>query len=127
MKTLTKISRYILGSIILFSIMTSLISISVWLDMRIHSRHVVYASFALMLIFILAKDFKNAKTFIIAELIMLIAFALGKFSRVAYELRDAFYLAVKIDNFKIILIAVICLTSIIVYYDFYKKNSIASK
>ena len=125
MKSLSKASRYILASIILFSILTSLISVSVWLDMRIHARHVVYASFAIILIFILKRDFKNAKTFIIGEIMMLISFGLGKFPRVAYEIRDAFYLPIKIDNFKIILVVIIVLTSIITYYDFY-KNKIAT-
>ncbi|MFO3666167.1 hypothetical protein ACCQ41_07935 [Anaerococcus sp. ENR0831] len=122
MKNLSKVSRYVLASIILFSILTSLISISVWLDMRIHARHVVYASFLLMLIFILKRDFKSTNTFIIGEIIMLIAFGLGKFPRVAYEIRDAFYLPIKIGNFKIILIVIIVLTSIITYYDFYKNK-----
>ena len=125
MKTLSKISRYLLSSIILFSIATSLISLSVWLDMRIHARHIVYVSFIVILIFILKRDFKNIWPIIIGEIAMILAFALGKFPRVAYELRDAFYLPIKIGNFKIILVVIIVLTSIITYYDFY-KNKIAT-
>lgn len=123
----SKICRYILSSIILFTILTGIISLSVWLDMRVHSRYVVYASFILMLIFILAKDFKTGKTLIIGEIIMLIIFGLGKFSRVAYELREAFRLDINIDNFKILLIVIIILTSIITYYDYYKNNKLWNK
>ncbi|MFO3716385.1 hypothetical protein [Anaerococcus cruorum] len=122
MNTLAKVSRYLLGSIILFTIATSLISLSVWLDMRIHARHIVYASFIIMLVFIIKKDFKYVKTFLIGEALMLVAFILGKFPRVSYELRDAFYLPMQIENFKIFLIIIIIVTSLIVYYDFYKKK-----
>ena len=127
MRKFSKICRYILSSTILFTILTGIISLSVWLDMRVHSRYVVYASFILMLIFILAKDFKTGKTLIIGEIIMLIIFGLGKFSRVAYELREAFRLDIKIDNFKILLIVIIILTSIITYYDYYKNNKLWNK
>ncbi|WP_297280719.1 hypothetical protein [uncultured Anaerococcus sp.] len=127
MSKFSKICRYILSSTILFTILTGIISLSVWLDMRVHSRYVVYASFILMLIFILAKDFKTGKTLIIGEIIMLIIFGLGKFSRVAYELREAFRLDIKIDNFKILLIVIIILTSIITYYDYYKNNKLWNK
>lgn len=123
MKTLSKISRYLLSSIILFSISTSLISLSVWLDMRIHARHIVYVSFIVILIFILKRDFKNIWPIIIGEVAMILAFALGKFPRVAYELRDAFYLPIKIANFKVLLIVLIILTSIIVCYDFLKNKN----
>lgn len=122
MKYLNKVSRYLLGSIILFSILTSLISLSVWLDMRIHSRHVVYLSFIIMLIFII-KDFISVKGLGIGGLLMLIAFALGKFPRVSYELRDAFYLPIKIDQFKIFLIIIIIITSIITIYDYYINSN----
>ena len=127
MSKFSKICRYILSSTILFTILTGIISLSVWLDMRVHSRYVVYASFILMLIFILAKDFKTGKTLIIGEIIMLIIFGLGKFSRVAYELREAFRLDIKIDNFKILLIVIIVLTSIIAYNDYYKNNKLWNK
>lgn len=127
MRKFSKICRYILSSTILFTILTGIISLSVWLDMRVHSRYVVYASFILMLIFILAKDFKTGKTLIIGEIIMLIIFGLGKFSRVAYELREAFRLDIKIDNFKILLIVIIVLTSIIAYNDYYKNNKLWNK
>lgn len=127
MSKFSKICRYILSSTILFTILTGIISLSVWLDMRVHSRYVVYASFILMLIFILAKDFKTGKTLIIGEIIMLIIFGLGKFSRVAYELREAFRLDINIDNFKILLIVIIILTSIITYYDYYKNNKLWNK
>ena len=122
METLAKISRYLLSSIILFTLATSLISLSVCLDMRIHARHIVYASFIIMLVFIIKKDFKYVKTFLIGEVLMLGAFILGKFPRVSYELRDAFYLPMQIENFKTFLIIIIIVTSLIVYYDFYKKK-----
>ena len=122
METLAKISRYLLSSIILFTLATSLISLSVWIDMRIHARHIVYASFIIMLVFIIKKDFKYVKTFLIGEALMLGAFILGKFPRVSYELRDAFYLPMQIENFKTFLIIIIIVTSLIFYYDFYKKN-----
>ncbi|WP_394011372.1 hypothetical protein [Anaerococcus cruorum] len=127
METLAKISRYLLSSIILFTLATSLISLSVWLDMRIHARHIVYASFIIMLVFIIKKDFKYVKTFLIGEALMLGAFILGKLPRVSYELRDAFYLPIKIENFKIFLVILIIVTSLIIYYDFYKNRKSLTK
>lgn len=123
MKTLAKVSRYILSSIILFTLATSLISLSIWLDMRIHARHVVYASFIIMLVFIIKKDFKSIKPILFGEVIMVLAFILGKFPRVAYELRDAIYLPIKIGTFKILLLIIILITSLIVYYDFNNRKS----
>lgn len=127
METLAKIARYLLGSIILFTLATSLISLSVWLDMRIHARHIVYASFIVMLVFMLRRDFRSIKPLLIGEIIMVLAFILGKFPRVSYELRDAFYLPMQIENFKILLILVIIVTSLIVYYDYYKKKKSLAK
>lgn len=127
MKILSKVSKYILASIILFSITTSLISISVWLDMRIHARHIVYASFIVVLVFMIRRNFKSLKPILIGEVIMVLVFILGKFPRVSYELRDAFYLPIQIDNFKVILIITIIVTSLIVYYDYYKNNKSLAK
>ena len=79
MEKLAKVSRYVLASIILYSLITSLISLSVWLDMRIHSRYVVYICFLIMLIFIIKKDFKSIKAIIIGEGLMILVFTLGKF------------------------------------------------
>lgn len=119
MEKLAKVSRYALASIILYSLITSLISLSVWLDMRIHSRYVVYICFLMMLIFIIKKDFKSIKAIIIGEGLMILAFTLGKFPRVAYELREAFHLPIKINNFNILIICIIIFTSLIVYFDSY--------
>ena len=119
MEKLAKVSRYVLASIILYSLITSLISLSVWLDMRIHSRYVVYICFLMMLIFIIKKDFKSIKAIIIGEGLMILAFTLGKFPRVAYELREAFHLPIKINNFNILIICLIIFTSLIVYFDSY--------
>lgn len=119
MEKLAKVSRYVLASIILYSLITSLISLSVWLDMRIHSRYVVYICFLMMLIFIIKKDFKSIKAIIIGEGLMILAFTLGKFPRVAYELREAFHLPIKINNFNILIICIIIFTSLIVYFDSY--------
>ena len=119
MEKLVKVSRYVLASIILYSLITSLISLSVWLDMRIHSRYVVYICFLIMLIFIIKKDFKGIKAIIIGEGLMILAFTLGKFPRVAYELREAFHLPIKINNFNILIICIIIFTSLIVYFDSY--------
>lgn len=58
---------------------------------------------------------------------MLGAFILGKFPRVSYELRDAFYLPIKIENFKIFLVILIIVTSLIIYYDFYKNRKSLTK
>lgn len=129
MKTLVKIAKYLLSSIILFTIASTLISLSVWLDMRIHARHVVYASFLIMLIFfIVKKDLKSIKTLLIGEAIMLISFAIGKFPRISYELRDAFYLPIKINKFMPILIGIIVITSLIVIVDYLKnKNTVDSR
>ena len=128
MKTLVKIAKYLLSSIILFTIASTLISLSVWLDMRIHARHVVYASFLIMLIFfIVKKDLKSIKTLLIGEALMLLSFAIGKFPRISYELRDAFYLPIKINKFMPILIGIIVITSLIVIVDYLKnKNTVAS-
>ncbi|WP_296142992.1 hypothetical protein [uncultured Anaerococcus sp.] len=127
METLTKIARYLLSSIILFALATSLISLSVWLDMRIHARHIVYASFTIMLIFIISRDFKTIKPILIGEIIMVLVFIFGKFPRVSYELRDAFYLPIGIEDFKLSLIIIIIVTSLLVYYDYYKKSKSLEK
>lgn len=128
MKTLVKIAKYLLSSIILFTIASTLISLSVWLDMRIHARHVVYTSFLIMLIFfIVKKDLKSIKTLLIGEALMLLSFAIGKFPRISYELRDAFYLPIKINKFMPILIGIIVITSLIVIVDYLKnKNTVDS-
>lgn len=128
MKTLVKIAKYLLSSIILFTIASTLISLSVWLDMRIHARHVVYASFIIMLIFfIVKKDLKSIKTLLIGETLMLLSFAIGKFPRISYELRDAFYLPIKINKFMPILIGIIVITSLIVIVDYLKNTVDSSK
>lgn len=121
MRLIDKVSRYIISSIILFTLASSLISLSVWLDMRIHARHIVYVCFAIMLLFIILKDFKNPKPLLIGDLAMIIIFFLGKFNRVAYELREAFKIGLKIYDFKIVLIVVIIITSFITFYNYYKN------
>lgn len=124
MKTLVKIAKYLLSSIILFSIASTLISLSVWLDMRIHARHVVYASFLIMLIFfIIKKDLKSMKALLIGEALMVLCFVFGKFPRISYELRDAFYLPIKINKFMPILIGIIVITSLIVIVNYLKNKN----
>lgn len=107
MKIFNKIISFFTYSIIIYSIVTTAISQNIWLDMRVHSSYICYGIFLLMLILIVFKDIKCRKFLIVLDILFLFPVFMGKLNRIAYEIRDAFYLSISAKCFKFILIAII--------------------
>ncbi|MDY6065545.1 MAG: hypothetical protein SPI59_04380 [Finegoldia sp.] len=116
MTKLEKFFFYLIASISIFSTLSLLISSSIWLDMRVHASYVVYASFLIGLILFFKQALMKLKSLAVFDILFLAVVLFGKFSRVSYELRDAFKLPIEINIFKVLLIFVLLGGNAIIFY-----------
>lgn len=122
MAKLEKLSSYLIYSLGLFSILSYLLSLNIWLDMRIHSSLLVYISFLISLLLINWEKIYTFISILFFDVMFLLILFLGKFNRVSYELREAFRIPIEINLFKIIFLGVFLLANILVFYDKRKKG-----
>lgn len=122
MKRVFNLLLAIAGAILAAAFISSLVSLSLWLDMRVHSRYIYYACLAIALVAtILGKV--NEKTFLIIELISLAGILiLGKYMRTVYELREALHIDMGIDLFKQISIIVLIVINLMLFLKFLIKK-----
>lgn len=118
MERAKNIFGYLTYSIIIYSLVSCLISLNLWLDMRIHSRYVCYGVFIITFLFLKLKNIRSLKFLILMDLLFLIPIFMGKFNRIAFELRDAFYIPLSINIFKILLIVILLLGNFLMFYNF---------
>ena len=120
MNRLTNFLKFIIYSISLTAIISSLLSLNLWLDMRVHSKYVVYVSFIFIAITFLIKKFRKFKetNFLIAmDILFLFVIIFGKFNRISYELRDAFKIPMEIKYFKILILMILAVGNIMIFYS----------
>lgn len=120
MNRLTNFLKFIIYSISLSAIISSLLSLNLWLDMRVHSKYVVYVSFIFIAITFLIKKFrkfKETKFLIAMDILFLSVIIFGKFSRISYELRDAFKIPMEIKPFKILILMILTAGNIMIFYS----------
>lgn len=120
MNRLTNFLKFIIYSISLFAIISSLLSLNLWLDMRVHSKYVVYISFIFIAITFLIKKFRKFKetNFLIAmDIFFLFVIIFGKFNRISYELRDAFKIPMEIKYFKILILMILAVGNFMIFYS----------
>lgn len=122
MKRVFNILLAIAGAVLAAAFISSLVSLSLWLDMRVHSRYIYYACLAIALVAtILGKV--NEKTFLIIELISIAGILiLGKYMRTVYELREALHIDMGIDLFKQISIIVLIVINLMLFLKFLIKK-----
>ncbi len=124
MQKLMDFLKYIIFSISLFAVISSLISTSIWLDMRIHASYVVYASFLIMALAFIVKRFqklKEIKFLITMDILFLIVILFGKFDRISYELRDSFAVPIGIKPFKALIVIIFSIGNILIFIN--EKNN----
>lgn len=117
MKLLSKILQnyiYFIIGIILGLFISALISLNIWLDMRIHSYQIILASTVFsIVIFNILKKLDEFKIFLIFEIIFLIfGFTFDKFNRYLYDFKEFCPLDIDIYTSKIILIFIIFIVNI---------------
>lgn len=117
MKLLSKILQnyiYLIIGIILGLFISALISLNIWLDMRIHSYQIILASTVFsIVIFNILKKLDEFKIFLIFEIIFLIfGFTFDKFNRYLYDFKEFCPLDIDIYTSKIILIFIIFIVNI---------------
>lgn len=117
MKLLSKILQnyiYFIIGIILGLFISALISLNIWLDMRIHSYQIILASTVFsIVIFNILKKLDEFKIFLIFEIIFLIfGFTFDKFNRYVYDFKEFCPLDIDIYTSKIILIFIIFIVNI---------------
>lgn len=120
MNRLTNFLKFIIYSISLSAIISSLLSLNLWLDMRVHSKYVVYVSFIFIAITFWIKKFRKFKetNFLIAmDILFLFVIIFGKFNRISYELRDAFKIPMEIKYFKILILMILTVGNIMIFYS----------
>lgn len=120
MNRLTNFLKFIIYSISLSAIISSLLSLNLWLDMRVHSKYVVYVSFIFISITFWIKKFRKFKetNFLIAmDILFLFVIIFGKFNRISYELRDAFKIPMEIKYFKILILMILAVGNIMIFYS----------
>ena len=123
MKKFFNLLLAIVVGILAASIVSSLISLSLWLDMRVHSRYIYYVFIALVAIASLFMDRANEKVFLIIEFISIaLILCLGKFRRIMYELREAMRINMNIDLFKNIIIIILIVINLMVFLKFIIKK-----
>ena len=124
MQKLTDFLKYIIFSISFFAVISSLISTSLWLDMRVHARYVVYASFLTMAFAFIVKRFqklKEIKFLITMDILFLIVILFGKLNRISYELRDSFAVPIGIKPFKALIVIIFSIGNILIFIN--EKNN----
>lgn len=124
MQKLMNFLKYIIFSISLFAVISSLISTSIWLDMRIHESYVVYASFLIMALAFIVKRFqklKEIKFLITMDILFLIVILFGKLNRISYELRDSFAVPIGIKPFKALILIIFSIGNILIFIN--EKNN----
>lgn len=120
MNRLTNFLKFIIYSISLSAIISSLLSLNLRLDMRVHSKYVVYVSFTFIAITFLIKKFrkfKETKFLIAMDILFLFVIIFGKFNRISYELRDAFKIPMEIKYFKILILMILAVGNIMIFYS----------
>lgn len=124
MQKLMNFLKYIIFSISLFAVISSLLSTSLWLDMRVHSRYVVYASFLIMAFVFIMKRFqklREIKFLITIDILFLFVILFGKLNRISYELRDSFSVPIGIKSFKALIIIIFSIGNILIFIN--EKNN----
>lgn len=124
MQKLMNFLKYIIFSISLFAVISSLISTSIWLDMRVHESYVVYASFLIMALAFIVKRFqklKEIKFLITMDILFLIVILFGKLNRISYELRDSFAVPIGIKPFKALIVIIFSIGNILIFIN--EKNN----
>lgn len=124
MQKLMNFLKFIIFSISLFAVISSLISTSIWLDMRIHESYVVYASFLIMAFAFIVKRFqklKEIKFLITMDILFLIVILFGKLNRISYELRDSFAVPIGIKPFKALILIIFSIGNILIFIN--EKNN----
>lgn len=124
MQKLMNFLKYIIFSISLFAVISSLISTSIWLDMRVHESYVVYVSFLIMALAFIVKRFqklKEIKFLITMDILFLIVILFGKLNRISYELRDSFAVPIGIKPFKALIVIIFSIGNILIFIN--EKNN----
>lgn len=122
MKRVFNLLIAIAGAILAAAFISSLISLSLWLDMRVHSRYIYYVCLVIAIIASLLGKV-NEKTFLIIELISIAGILLlGKFTRTIYELREALHIDIGIDLLKQISIIALIVINLMLFLKFLIKK-----
>lgn len=122
MKKVFNLLIAIAGAILAAAFISSLISLSLWLDMRVHSRYIYYACLAIAIVASLLGKV-NEKTFLIIEFISIaVILLLGKFTRTIYELREALHIDMGIELCKTIFTIVLIAINLMVFLKFLIKK-----
>lgn len=100
-----------LGFGVLFGLLVSvMVSFSIWLDMRIHSYHIVWIGITLG--FVLCKYLKF-KHYIVVQILLLILAIYGKTSTILYNFKESFFIPSIDMSVFIFLGFIICLNLIL--------------
>lgn len=122
MKRVFNLLLAIAGAILAAALISSLVSLSLWLDMRVHSRYIYYMCLAIAIVALLLGKV-NEKTFFIIELISIAGILLlGKFARTIYELREAMHIDMGIDLLKRISIIALIVINLMLFLKFLIKK-----
>ena len=122
MKRVFNLLLAIAGAILAAAFISSLISLSLWLDMRVHSRYIYYACLVIAIVASLLGKV-NEKTFLIIELISIAGILLlDKFMRAIYELREAMHIDIGIDLLKQISIIALIVINLMLFLKFLIKK-----
>ncbi|WP_304017088.1 hypothetical protein [Fenollaria timonensis] len=122
MKRVFNLLIAIAGAILAAAFISSLVSLSLWLDMRVHSRYIYYVCLAIAIVASLLGKV-NEKTFLIIELISIAGILLlGKFMRAIYELREVMHIDIGIDLLKQISIIALIVINLMLFLKFLIKK-----
>lgn len=122
MKRVFNLLLAIAGAILAAAFISSLVSLNIWLDMRVHSRYIYYVCLAIAILASLLGKV-NEKTFLIIELISIAGILLlDKFMRAIYELREALHIDIGIDLLKQISIIALIVINLMLFLKFLIKK-----
>lgn len=122
MKRVFNLLLAIAGAILAAAFISSLVSLNLWLDMRVHSRYIYYVCLAIAILASLLGKV-NEKTFLIIELISIAGILLlDKFMRAIYELREALHIDIGIDLLKQISIIALIVINLMLFLKFLIKK-----
>ncbi len=122
MKRVFNLLLAIAGAILAAAFISSLVSLNLWLDMRVHSRYIYYVCLAIAIVASLLGKV-NEKTFLIIELISIAGILLlGKFMRAIYELREVMHIDIGIDLLKQISIIALIVINLMLFLKFLIKK-----
>lgn len=117
LNSFSKLYLKIVTGLIVGLLISAVVSLNVWLDMRVHSYHTVIISTLIVAAILLVLKTKPERLFFKMEIIAILFAAIaGKFTRFQYDMREVLGWQTKIQTTTAVLLCIILLANAIALF-----------